>query len=106
MLTKQTVLYVGSLWHRDCDAFATVIGTDENAVENKLEELEVEETERLEDACDHVDMDEERANGPRECEDCDIDICSSGVFAEDNFTVSGLDQSQLDELNESGIVVI
>ena len=62
-------VYVGSLWHRYCDPFATVTGFNATNVQETLDKLAADEYDRV---CLNLEEDEQEH----------IDIYSSGVFAE------------------------
>ena len=91
-------LYVGSLWHQDCDPFVSVVGFDESEVEAKLDGLQQEEYRRI-------------ANEADDTAENEINIMSSGVYAElsafviDNM-MDGKDMTTYQELLRDGIVVV
>ncbi len=102
--TEQRTIYVGSLWHQDCDPFIGVVGFDAIKVSIKLSELALEEEERCND-------------GPNDERD-EINVMSSGVFAEailvnddaspyflPNFGTSEYYEA-LDDLERDGIAII
>ena len=93
--TDTRTVYVGSLWHRDCDPFATVIGFDAAEVGDKLRELDWEEYNR----CLWESADE-------------VNIMTGGVHAEpfkdiaDLDAILGLADEARDELETDGITVV
>ncbi len=98
--TEQRTVYVGSLWHQNCDPFMSVVGFDANKVEAKLEELAQEEFNRCTD---------QDAAGDLVFED---DIMGGGVFPEPLFRLVDFieDSNRLDEymadLESDGIAII
>lgn len=67
-------VYVGSLWHGDCDPFATVVANDYATCKAKLDEMSAEEYSRsIDDEPDYRD-----------------DITTSGVFQETLYTDWGV----------------
>ncbi len=72
--TQERTIYVGSLWHQDCDPFIGVVGFDPGKVETKLAELAQEEYDRCMDVPDD--------------EQDEINIMGSGVLAEQWYSLS------------------
>ncbi len=83
--TDTRTVYAGSLWHRDCDRFVTVVALDEQTAMDKLAELARDEISRL------------SMQGKS-------DICSAGVF--DRSIPCWLSDAARDELETDGITVI
>lgn len=69
-MESDTQLYVGSLWHQNCDPFISVVATKASVCEKNLRWLADEEYQRM---LDEAPEDEE---GPED------DIMSGGVFVE------------------------
>ena len=97
-MTRQVIqhtIYVGSLWHRDCDAFATVIGFEKANVQSRLDELAQEEYDRCMDVPDD--------------EQTEVNIMTGGVFEEtfEDIMDLGFD-ADIDtyELETEGLTVI
>ena len=61
-------VYIGSLWHRDCDPFVTVIARTAEQVEQALEEYER-----------NLDSDCECGHDEHQDEECDVDGCECYV---------------------------
>ena len=94
-MTQQPTIYVGSLWHQDCDAFATVMGFNEEQVNDVLNGLAGDEAARCADQ-DEVDVD-----------DWDDDIMANGVSVEPgSFASEQLEDWQYHDFITDGYVVV
>jgi hypothetical protein len=100
MQEQECTIYVGSLWHEHCDPFVTVIGFDNAEVLVKLDDLTMEEFDRV---CLDIPEDEQDS----------INLMSGGVHAEsyadlDDFPWGpGIDDELArDELESDGITVV
>jgi len=100
------VLYVGSLYWRDCDSILSVAGFDHNAVSHKLAELAEDELEEAVDADmigaeDGTDAGDVRDN-------LETELCSTGVnqfaYPADLDTL-GIDAEHAEELTRDQITI-
>lgn len=75
LVNEDTEVWIGSLWHRDCDPFVTVIGLQHDDVQRALRREKQEEIERIlyEDCDETCDQD---------CEEHMPDIMSGAIFLE------------------------
>ena len=91
-----TPLYVGSLWHQDCDPFVSVIATTKEKAENVLDELAEEEYKEMQGSAD-------------EGEEVTDDIMTGGVFAEyrlDDFLPPNPEPDKLGDLLSQGYCIL
>lgn len=102
-MTDTKVNYAGSLWHRDCDPFASIIATDYDTAERLLNDAAREEYTNMvasQDCCPECGADFDGAGrcsaDPEHDPDPENDICSSGVLSGNNFVWSDEEQADLD----------
>jgi hypothetical protein len=100
------VLYVGSLFWRDCDPILSVAGFDHNAVSHKLAELAKDELDEAVDADMSGAEDGTDAGDVRD--NLETELCSTGVnqfaYPADLETL-GIDAEHRAELDADGLTV-
>lgn len=84
-------VYVGALWHQDCDPFCYVVAKDAATCERVLQECSKEEFQLMVDSADDEFPYED-------------DIMTGGVFFEGKYELD--EEFQLEELNTTGYVVL
>jgi len=82
-------VYVGSLWHSDCDPFVTVVARDSDTARRLLQEWADEEYNNM------------VSDTPENEPDPEDDTCTGGIFAE-NLDTLNLSLSQRTELDTDG----
>ena len=77
------VVYIGSLWHQDCDPFVTVVARTTAQVQEALGRAADDEYDRCLEDCDCDECEhEDNVCDCEECADCEINIMTGGVFSE------------------------
>ena len=77
------VVYIGSLWHQDCEPFVTVVARTEKQAQEALGSAADDEYDHCLDDCDCEECEHgDSVCDCEECTDCDPQIMTGGVFQE------------------------